>query len=265
MSISALPLTTKLSNHYWSDWAGAAFFIVSAAIILARGSQFSILLIPIVAHEVLVAISFLWRTKSNGQSGTWFARGIAYGATFAFPVLAMLVQMWQPQWLATDPNTHLTTVGGWLWICGSLFELRALWFLRRSFSIEPEARELVTKGPYIIARHPIYTSRILQYSGILLIRPSISLGLILAIWFVLMFARARFEEQVLRSAFPDYEAYCRKVGMFGPRLFHRTSPRRAAVTVVRCDIRTQRRGSVELHGSEMPGKAPENCPALTAQ
>ncbi len=222
--LSTRLLAASFKKHSISDVVGALFFIASAAFILRDAAQFSILLLPSIAYEVLAATSFLiWRTAPKRQPIPWYARATAYSATFAFPILVTLAEMWRPQCLAPTLNSHLRAVGGCLWIFGCFFGLWALWHLRRSFSIEPEARELSTGGPYKIARHPIYTSRILLYTGILIMRPSVPLALIYLIWFGLMFVRTRFEEQVLQSAFPAYEAYRRQVGMFAPRLFKRPS------------------------------------------
>ena len=216
--MSAQTLTARLRSLDFSDWVGAVFFMACATVIFTRASQFSILLLPVFAHQVLASSSFLlWRTAPKKQSIKWYARAAAYGATFAVPVLVTLVQMWRPRWLVPIPHLQLTPVGGCLWIYGSVFGLWSLWYLRRSFSIEPEARELRTSGPYKIARHPIYAAFILQYTGILLVRLSVTLSLIYVFWFALMFVRARFEEQVLESAFPAYAAYRQQVGMFGPR------------------------------------------------
>ena len=220
MSLLAQTLAGRLRSLDFSDCVGTLFFLGSAIVIFTRASQFSILLLPIFLHQLLAAASFLiFRTAPKNQSITWYARAAAYGACFAVPVLVTVVQMWRPRWLIPVPNLHMGAVGGALWIYGSVFGLWSLWYLRRSFSIEPEARELRIDGPYKIARHPIYAAFILEYTGILLVHLSVTLSLIYMVWFALMFVRARFEEQVLESAFPAYEAYRQQVGMFGPRLF----------------------------------------------
>lgn len=221
-----LAARSRYGNRDISDWVGALFFIGGAATVFWHTSQFSILLLPILAHEILAASSFLiWRTAPKRQFIAWPARAAAYISSFAFPVLVTLAEMWRPNWLASNPNSHLRLIGGCLWIYGSMFGLWALWSLRRSFSIEPVARELRTGGPYKIARHPIYSSYILQYTGILLARPSVLIALVYVFWFVMMIVRARIEEGVLESAFPAYKAYRQEVGMFCPRFFRRASKR----------------------------------------
>jgi len=48
---------------------------------------------------------------------------------------------------------------------GSLGSLLVLWRLGKSFSIMPEARKLVTSGPYSFARHPLYTVEMITICG----------------------------------------------------------------------------------------------------
>jgi protein-S-isoprenylcysteine O-methyltransferase Ste14 len=92
-----------------------------------------------------------------------------------------------------------------------------VWHLRRSFSVEPEARALVTTGPYRFARHPIYAVYLLVNAGILLGHLTVPFAAVLAVWIGLMVLRIRYEEAVLTNAFPDYRAYRARVGAFGPR------------------------------------------------
>src|SRR5271157_1023326 len=206
---------------HWSDWAGALFSVAFAIFIFTRSPLFSILLLPAIAHDILVAVSFLARHRSKRGFSTWYARGVAYGATYVIPIFMIFAQTWYPHWLARTRNTSLTALGGGLWLFGSVFGLWAVWSVRRSFSFEPQARELVISGPYTIARHPIYLSYVFQCTGILLAHLTIAFSLIYAVWFALMFIRARFEEHILLATFPAYETYRHHVGMFGPVLLRK--------------------------------------------
>ena len=103
------------------------------------------------------------------------------------------------------------------WACGRCGTCGA------SFSLEPEARSLVVAGPYRLARHPIYTVYILNNTGIWLRTLSLPFLIVLLAWFALLALRVRYEEAVLSAAFPEYEAYRRRVGAFGPRLAKQSS------------------------------------------
>ena len=83
--------------------------------------------------------------------------------------------------------------------------------LGRSFSLKPEARQLVTTGLYAKIRNPIYVFGIVIIIGVILVlqKP--------ALWFVLIAVvigqtiRARREARVLEAAFGDaYREYRRK-------------------------------------------------------
>src|SRR5712671_2760530 len=52
--------------------------------------------------------------------------------------------------------------------CGIIWALYSLSYLGRAFSIVPEARGLVTSGPYRFVRHPIYLGEIVAGVGLVL-------------------------------------------------------------------------------------------------
>jgi protein-S-isoprenylcysteine O-methyltransferase Ste14 len=81
-------------------------------------------------------------------------------------------------------------------------------------------RRLVVRGPYRLVRNPMYFGALLALGGAALFYQSSALAgyaglfMVLAHLFVLL-----YEEPTLRRAFGDeYEAYCRRVGRWLPRL-----------------------------------------------
>ncbi len=99
---------------------------------------------------------------------------------------------------------------------GSLGSLLALWWLGKSFSIMPEARKLVTGGPYVWARHPLYSVEIVTIVGTAVQFAApwswvIALGVV-----TLLGIRSHYEEQVLEAAYPEYHAYRAKTARFIP-------------------------------------------------
>ena len=107
------------------------------------------------------------------------------------------------------------TVAAAFVFAGSLGSAIVLAKLGRSFAIMPEARVLVTQGPYGWARHPLYVMEIITLIGtaIQFQQPWATL-LALAV-IALQVARTIFEERVLADAYPEYASYRARVKRFG--------------------------------------------------
>ena len=204
--------------HHWSDWLGLAAFAGLAVALWQRAPEFGVAVIPAISAELLVASSFLLRRPARRISVGWLPRGVAYAHTFLPMVFLELVGTYRPEWLARAVSPALATTGAVLWLCGALLALWPLWHLRRAFSVEPQARELVTSGPYRFARHPIYASYTLVNGGLWLRHPTFPFGTMLLVWLALLVLRIRYEERVLESQFPAYSDYRARVGALGPRL-----------------------------------------------
>ncbi|HWX88859.1 MAG TPA: methyltransferase [Rhizomicrobium sp.] len=99
---------------------------------------------------------------------------------------------------------------------GSLGSLLVLWRLGKSFSIMPEARKLVTGGPYALARHPLYTVEMITITGTALQFAAPWSWLIALVVVALLWIRSHFEEQVLEEAYPEYAAYRARTKRFIP-------------------------------------------------
>ncbi|HKY18318.1 MAG TPA: isoprenylcysteine carboxylmethyltransferase family protein [Rhizomicrobium sp.] len=99
---------------------------------------------------------------------------------------------------------------------GSLGSFLVLWRLGKSFSIMPEARKLVTAGPYAYARHPLYAVEMITIVGTALQFQAPWSWVLAATVLALLWARSHFEEQVLAEAFPEYGAYRAKTARFIP-------------------------------------------------
>jgi protein-S-isoprenylcysteine O-methyltransferase Ste14 len=99
---------------------------------------------------------------------------------------------------------------------GNLAAVLILSRLGRAFAIMPEARLLVTGGPYRYARHPLYTAEAVIVTGIAIQFQQPWAVLLAAVVIGLQIARSVFEEQVLVEAYPDYEAYRARTKRFIP-------------------------------------------------
>ena len=99
---------------------------------------------------------------------------------------------------------------------GSLGSLLVLWRLGKSFSIMPEARRLVTGGPYALARHPLYTVEMVTICGTALQFAAPWSWVLAAAVLMLLWIRSHYEEQVLEAAYPEYAAYRTRTKRFIP-------------------------------------------------
>jgi protein-S-isoprenylcysteine O-methyltransferase Ste14 len=84
-----------------------------------------------------------------------------------------------------------------------------LLYLRRSLSIIPEVRRLVTGGPYRLVRHPLYAAEILAAVAFVIVNPGALPVAILAPFIATQLLRSRFEERLLTEAYPEYVEYAR--------------------------------------------------------
>ena len=191
---------------------------------LARISQWMFLL--------LLAVLPLFRHRPIAKS-TGILPRLGALATVCIPPLCMLLGR-APANLACD---LLAVAAG---LTANVLAVLTLSFLGRSFSVMPEARRLVTSGPYSIVRHPLYLFEILGVVGILLQVRSLPGVCLLALVVALQMARAHWEEQVLDRAIPEFAAYRRNVPFLIPH-----DPRRL-LALLREDPVARRRSAVVM-------------------
>jgi protein-S-isoprenylcysteine O-methyltransferase Ste14 len=100
---------------------------------------------------------------------------------------------------------------------GMAWAVWGLAYLRRSFSIIPEARRLVTGGPFALSRNPLYLGEGIASIGVVLPGFSIWHALLFAVFVASQLLRIGWEQKVLVQAFgDDYRTYLRRVPMLVP-------------------------------------------------
>jgi protein-S-isoprenylcysteine O-methyltransferase Ste14 len=101
-------------------------------------------------------------------------------------------------------------------VAGSLaLVLPGLWLRGYAAGYVKKNRELTQTGPYAHTRNPLYLGSMLMAAGFAVALLSWLVGVVLAVGFVVIYVPViASEERFLRAAFPDFEAYCRRV----PRL-----------------------------------------------
>jgi len=103
-----------------------------------------------------------------------------------------------------------------LLLTGTLLALWSALTLGRNFSLLPQARTLVTSGPYRFVRHPMYAGGLLIALGEVWLRLSpLVVGLNL-VFLVAQLVRLRYEEDLLARTFPEYTAYRKRTSALIP-------------------------------------------------
>ncbi len=101
-------------------------------------------------------------------------------------------------------------------IIGALVSLTAL---GTAFSLIPQARHLVVRGPYRFVRHPMYFFEGLVMVGGMLSAGTVAAFAMTALVLAAQVVRIHFEEQLLRSVFPDYDEQFRGIAHLVPGVF----------------------------------------------
>ena len=131
----------------------------------------------------------------------------------------ILLFIWLVPGSARSTDTTLLAASDLLLSWGVFIALFSLSYLRNRFSITPEARGLVTTGPYAIVRHPIYLGELMSGLGLLLPTILSAHMVVFLIFITAQLLRMHFEEAVLRRTYPEYAAYARQTARLIPFVF----------------------------------------------
>jgi protein-S-isoprenylcysteine O-methyltransferase Ste14/Flp pilus assembly pilin Flp len=92
-------------------------------------------------------------------------------------------------------------------VLGCAWMLVAALALGRCFGVLPEARGLVTHGPYSLVRHPLYLGEFAAVMGLLIASPSSRNLAAGAVFAIAQLTRMTLEERALTKQFPEYADY----------------------------------------------------------
>jgi protein-S-isoprenylcysteine O-methyltransferase Ste14 len=164
------------------------------------------------AYFVMLVVLYSTRLPARGTDHRLAVVFIAFTGTFSAIGATFLPGGTRRDWLVVPADVLVTF--------GLAYSVWGLAYLRRSFSIVPEARRLVTGGPYSLSRHPVYLGEIIGGIGINLVTAGWPGALAIVYFVACEVLRMRWEEGVLSKAFPgEYPAYARRVPRYVPNPF----------------------------------------------
>jgi protein-S-isoprenylcysteine O-methyltransferase Ste14 len=136
--------------------------------------------------------------------------GLPLNVFTAVQVVAVTLVLWLV-FTRPGPWDLPRCIGAALVVIGVAGIAAARYQLGKSFSLTPQARQLVTRGVYSKIRNPIYVFGAIAIAGLVLVLHRPILWLLLLAVVVMQTLRARREAQVLEGAFGDaYREYRRK-------------------------------------------------------
>ena len=164
------------------------------------------------AYFTMLVVLYTTRLPQKGTDHRLGVVFIAFTGTFSALLGSFLPGGTVREWLVLPADVLATA--------GLVYSVWGLAYLRRSFSIIPEARRLVTGGPYSLSRHPVYLGEITTAIGVNLATAGWPGALAVAYFVGAELLRMRWEEGVLAKAFPaDYPAYAARVPRYFPNVF----------------------------------------------
>jgi len=145
---------------------------------------------------------YLVRPRPRARDGRLVARTAGLIGTTMLLVVGAF-----PNPVLLSPPAVIRGIAAVLALAAFALGVYGLLYLRRSLSIIPEARRLVTGGPYRLIRHPLYAAEMLAACALVMDRPGMWATLMLVPFVAVQMLRARFEEGLLTRIFPEYKQY----------------------------------------------------------
>jgi protein-S-isoprenylcysteine O-methyltransferase Ste14 len=210
-----------------------AWFAFSMAQMLPELAQRVALVMMFVETDPSVLpATLVFRTLSEVITLAFFALSVVMyavrtipqrGATGLYPRIAAVVGTFSSLGFLLLPPQELSyglyLASLLLLLAGIIFSICALIFLGRSISLLPEARRLVTSGPYALVRHPLYLGEMVAIAGIALQHLSAWALLLLILIWALQLQRMKYEERVLLQSFPEYGDYMARTARLVPGVY----------------------------------------------
>ena len=147
---------------------------------------------------MLLALLILTRSPAKAQAKGRLPRIAAFVGTYMPWTIAFFGE--------TDkalPNLASTACV----LIGMIMMLITIRHLGRSFSLVPQARNVVQTGPYRWIKHPLYLAEEIAVLGVVLRNPTPLTAVLLVLHIGVQICRIYYEEDLLRRSCPEYSSY----------------------------------------------------------
>lgn len=147
---------------------------------------------------VLLALLTMTRSPAKAQADGVLPRIAAFVGTYMPWTIAFFGKTDQAL-----PNLASTACV----LIGMIMMLITIRHLGRSFSLVPQARNVVQTGPYRWIKHPLYLAEEIAVLGVMLRNPTPLTAVLLVLHIGVQVCRIYYEEDLLRRNCPEYSCY----------------------------------------------------------
>jgi protein-S-isoprenylcysteine O-methyltransferase Ste14 len=163
------------------------------------------------AFYVLLIWAYLRRSPSSRTDrrlSSWIVALLGTTAPFAIPLVSA----------GPREDGIASLVAACVLTTGFAAMLWALGALGTNISVVPQAREVVTHGPYARVRHPLYAAELINVVGLCLATTGPGPWAVMVALVTFQVMRARREEELLSRELPGYADYKSRTPMLVPAL-----------------------------------------------
>jgi protein-S-isoprenylcysteine O-methyltransferase Ste14 len=169
-----------------------------------------------ILFAVIWLIAAFWTKRSVYRESRWQRLG------YVMPILLGAYLVFRGQRLSEPLNLRvipridaLAWIGVVLCVAGLVVCIWARFTLGRNWSgivTFKGGHELVTRGPYALVRHPIYTGLLTMFASTVIVLGHLAGIIAMPLVFVSIWIKLRHEERLMLEKFPDqYAAYQHRV------------------------------------------------------
>ena len=165
---------------------------------------------------VIWLVAAFWTKRSVYHESRWRRLGYVIPLLLGSYLVFKGHRLSDPLDLRVIPHVDaLAWIGVVLCIAGLAFCIWARFTLGRNWSgvvTLKGGHELITRGPYALVRHPIYTGLLTMFVATVIVLGHVAGIIAMPLVFVSIWIKLRYEEKLMLQKFPDeYAAYQRRV------------------------------------------------------